>query len=136
MGKEIDMTTIFTKADIESMYMTLEKVGSTFDEKQLQSKLDVLKARGFYIVNISLVSSHVGSTFNTNTYLIRYVTPKYEVRIEDRNYNSDTNNWISTGSKSVGLYSSQEVAQRVVDNKQKDGFKATMVVHSPLDLPL
>lgn len=116
--------------------MTLEKVGSTFDEKQLQSKLDVLKARGFYIVDISLVSSHVGSTFNTNTYLIRYVTPKYEVRIEDRNYDSDTNNWTSTGSKSVGLYASQEVAQSVVDSKQKDGFKATMVVHSPLDLPL
>lgn len=47
-----------------------------------------------------------------------------------------TNNWTSTGSKSVGLYASQEVAQSVVDSKQKDGFKATMVVHSPLDLPL
>ena len=127
---------IFTKADIESMYMTFEKVGSTFDEKQLQSKIDVLKARGFYVVDVSLVSSHVGSTFSLNTYLIRYVKPKYEVRIEDQNYDSDTNNWTSTGSKSVGLYSSQEVAQRVVDNKKKDGFKATMVVHSPLDLPL
>lgn len=128
--------TIFTKSDIESMYITLEKVGSDFDEKQIQSKLDVLKARGFYIVDISLVSSHVGSTFNTNTYLIRYVTPKYEVRIEDQNYDSDTNNWTSTGSKSVGLYASQEVAQSVVDSKQKDGFKAIMVVHNPLDLPL
>lgn len=118
------------------MYITLEKVGSDFDEKQFQSKLDVLKARGFYIVDISLISSHVGSTFNTNTYLIRYVTPKYEVRIEDQNYDSDTNNWTSTGSKSVGLYASQEVAQSVVDSKQKDGFKAIMVVHSPLDLPL
>ena len=130
------MTTIFTKADIESMYMTLEKVGSTFDEKQLQSKLDVLKARGFYIVDISLVSSHIGSTFNTNTQLIRYVTPKYEVRIEDRIYDSDTNNWTSAGSKSVGIYSSQEVAQSVVDSKKKDGFKAARVVHSLLDLPL
>lgn len=118
------------------MYITLEKVGSDFDEKQFQSKLDVLKARGFYVVDVSLVSNHVGSTFNINTYFIRYVTPKYEVRIEDQNYDSDTNNWTSTGSKSVGLYSSQEVAQRVVDSKQKDGFKATMVVHSPLDLPL
>ena len=127
---------VFTKADIENMYFTIEKAGSTFDEKQFQSKLDVLKARGFYIVDISLVSSHVGSTFNPNTYLIRYVTPKYEVRIEDQNYDSDTNNWTSTGSKSVGLYASQEVAQSVVDSKQKDGFKATMVVHSPLDLPL
>lgn len=136
MSKETNITNIFTKSDIESMYITLEKVGSDFDEKQFQSKLDVLKACGFYIVDISLVSSHVGSTFNTNTYLIRYVTPKYEVRIEDRNYDSDTNNWTSTGSKSVGLYASQEVAQSVVDSKQKDGFKAPMVVHSPLDLPL
>lgn len=136
MSKETNITNIFTKSDIESMYITIEKVGSNFDEKQLQSKLDVLKARGFYIVDISLVSSHVGSTFNTNTYLIRYVTPKYEVRIEYRNYDSDTNNWTSTGSKSVGLYASQEVAQSVVDSKQKDGFKATMVFHSPLDLPL
>ena len=136
MSKETNITNIFTKSDIESMYITLEKVGSDFDEKQFQSKLDVLKARGFYIVDISLISSHVGSTFNTNTYLIRYVTPKYEVRIEDQNYDSDTNNWTSTGSKSVGLYASQEVAQSVVDSKQKDGFKAIMVVHSPLDLPL
>lgn len=136
MSKETNITNIFTKSDIESMYITLEKVGSDFDEKQFQSKLDVLKARGFYIVDISLVSNHVGSTFNVNTYLIRYVTPKYEVRIEDQNYDSETNAWTSTGSKSVGLYSSQEVAQSVVDNKKKDGFKATMFVYSPLDLPL
>jgi hypothetical protein len=127
---------VFTKADIESMYITLEKVGSAFDEKKLQSKLDVLKARGFYIVDISLVSSHVGSTFNVITYLIRFVKPKYEVRIEDQNYDSEINKWISLGSKSEGFYSSQEVAQKVVDSKQKEGFIATTVVHSPLDLPL
>ena len=51
---------VFTKADIESMYITLEKTGSTFDDKQLQSKLDVLKARGLYVVDVSLVFPHVG----------------------------------------------------------------------------
>lgn len=130
------MTTIFTKADIESMYITLEKLGSTFEGNKLQSKLDVLKARGFYVVDVSLVYNYVGSTFLVNTYLIRFVKPKYEVRMESQNYDSETNDWTSTGSKSIGLYSSQEVAQSVVENKEKDGFKATMVVHSPLDLPL
>lgn len=130
------MTTIFTKADIESMYVTLEKAGSTFEGNKLQSKLDVLKARGFYVVDVSLVYNYVGSTFIVNTYLIRFVKPKYEVRMESQNYDSETNDWTSTGSKSIGLYSSQEVAQSVVENKEKDGFKATMVVHSPLDLPL
>lgn len=130
------MTTIFTKADIESMYFTIEKSGSTFEGNKLQSKLDVLKARGFYVVDVSLVYSYVGSTFLVNTYLIRFVKPKYEVRMESQNYDSETNDWTSTGSKSIGLYSSQEVAQSVVENKEKDGFKATMVVHSPLDLPL
>lgn len=131
------MTTIFTKADIETMYFTIEKkTGSTFEGNKLQSKLDVLKARGFYVVDVSLVFNYVGATFIANTYLIRYVKPKYEVRIETQNYDSETNNWTSTGSKSIGLYSSQEVAQSVVENKEKDGFKATMVVHSPLDLPL
>jgi len=118
------------------MYVTLEKAGSTFEGNKLQSKLDILKARGYYVVDVALVSNHVGATFLVNTYLIRYVKPKYEVRIEAQNYDSETNTWTSTGSKSVGLYSSQEVAQKVVDNKQKEGFKATMVVHSPLDLPL
>lgn len=127
---------VFTKADIESMYVTLEKAGSTFEGNKLQSKLDVLKARGFYVVDVALVSNHVGATFIVNTYLIRYVKPKYEVRMESQNYDSETNDWTSTGSKSIGLYSSQEVAQSVVENKEKDGFKATMVVHSPLDLPL
>lgn len=130
------MTTIFTKADIESMYITLEKLGSTFEGNKLQSKLDVLKARGFYVVDVSLVYNYVGSTFLVNTYLIRFVKPKYEVRMESQNYDSETNDWTSTGSKSIGLYSSQEVAQSVVENKEKDGFKATMVVHSPLELPL
>lgn len=130
------MTTIFTKADIESMYITLEKLGSTFEGNKLQSKLDVLKARGFYVVDVSLVYNYVGSTFLVNTYLIRFVKPKYEVRMESQNYDSETNDWTSTGSKSIGLYSSQEVAQSVVENKEKDGFKATMIVHSPLDLPL
>lgn len=130
------MTTIFTKADIESMYITLEKLGSTFEGNKLQSKLDVLKARGFYVVDVSLVYNYVGSTFLVNTYLIRFVKPKYEVRMESQNYDSETNDWTSTGSKPIGLYSSQEVAQSVVENKEKDGFKATMVVHSPLDLPL
>jgi hypothetical protein len=136
MIEEINMTTIFTKADIESMYITLEKLGSTFEGNKLQSKLDVLKARGFYVVDVSLVYNYVGSTFLVNTYLIRFVKPKYEVRMESQNYDSETNDWTSTGSKSIGLYSSQEVAQSVVENKEKDGFKATMVVHSPLDLPL
>lgn len=130
------MTTIFTKADIESMYVTLEKAGSTFEGNKLQSKLDILKARGYYVVDVALVSNYVGATFIVNTYLIRFVKPKYEVRIDDRNYDSETNDWTSTGSKSVGLYSSQEVAKGVVENKKKDGFKATMIVHSPLDLPL
>ena len=127
---------VFTKADIESMYITLEKSGSTFDDKQLQSKLDILKARGLYVVDVSLVFTHVGSTFNVITYLIRFVKPKYEVRIEDQNYDSETNKWVSLGSKSEGFYSSPEVAQKLVDSKQKEGFIATTVVHSPLDLPL
>lgn len=130
------MTTIFTKADIESMYVTLEKAGSTFEGNKLQSKLDILKARGYYVVDVALVSNYVGATFIVNTYLIRFVKPKYEVRMESQNYDSETNIWTSTGSKSIGLYSSQEVAQGVVKNKKKDGFKATMIVHSPLDLPL
>lgn len=130
------MNTIFTKADIESMYITLEKSGSTFEGNKLQSKLDVLKARGYYVVDVSLVSNHVGATFIVNTYLIRYVKPKYEVRIEAQNYDSETNSWTSVGSTSVGIYTSQEVAQKVVDSKQKEGYIATMVVHSPLDLPL
>lgn len=127
---------VFTKADIESMYITLEKSGSTFDDKQLQSKLDVLKARGFYIVDIFLVSSHVSATFNVITYLIRFVKPKYEVRIEVQNYNSETNDWTSTASNSVGFYSYQEVAQKVIESKKDEGFKTIMIVHSPLDLPL
>lgn len=130
------MTIIFTKADIESMYVTLEKAGSTFEGNKLQSKLDILKARGYYVVDVALVSNHVGATFLVNTYLIRFVKPKYEVRIEAQNYDSETNNWTSTGSKVEGYYSSHELAQKVVDSKQKEGYIATMVVHSPLDLPL
>lgn len=130
------MTTIFTKVDIESMYFTLEKSGSTFEGNKLQSKLDILKARGYYVVDVALVSNHVGATFIVNTYLIRYVKPKYEVRIEAQNYDSETNKWISLGSKVEGYYSSHELAQKVVDSKQKEGYIATMVVHSPLDLPL
>lgn len=87
-------------------------------------------------MDVSLVSNHVGATFIVNTYLIRFVKPKYEVRIEAQNYDSETNEWTSVSSTSVGIYTSQEVAQSVVDSKQKEGFKATMVVHSPLDLPL
>ena len=71
-----------------------------------------------------------------NIYLIRVVKPKYEVRVEVQNYNSETNDWTSIASNSVGFYSSQEVAQRVAESKKKEGFKATIVVHSPLDLPL
>ena len=130
------MTTIFTKADIESMYVTLEKAGSTFEGNKLQSKLDILKARGYYVVDVALGSNPGGATFLVNTYLIRYVKPKYEVRVESQNYDSETNDWTSIGSTSIGIYTSQEVAQSVVESKKKDGFKATMVVHSPLDLPL
>lgn len=89
-----------------------------------------------YVVDVSLVFPHVGSTFNVNIYLIRVVKPKYEVRVEVQNYNSETNDWTSIASNSVGFYSSQEVAQRVAESKKKEGFKATIVVHSPLDLPL
>lgn len=130
------MTTIFTKADIESMYFTIKKSGSTFEGNKLQSKLEVLKARGFYVVDVSLVSNHVEATFIVNTYLICYVKPKYEVRIEAQNYDSETNKWISLGSKVEGYYSSQDLAQKVIDSKQKEGYIATMIVHSPLDLPL
>lgn len=130
------MTTIFTKADIETMYFTIEKVGSNFDEKQLQSKLDVLKARGFYIVDISLVSSHVGSTFNTNAYLIRYVKPKYEVKVDRKTWDDLACEWWSLGAKTEKVFDTLGEAEVYKEEIKSEGVIVDIISHNPLDLPL
>lgn len=114
----------------------MKKTGSTFEGNKLQSKLDVLKARGYYVVDVALVSNHVGATFIVNTYLIRYVKPKYEVKVDRKTWDDLACEWWSLGAKTEKVFDTLGEAEAYKGEIKSEGVLVDIISHNPLDLPL
>lgn len=129
------MTTIFTKADIQSEVFVVDKyLGTEFIS--LETKLAGFKDLGYYVVDVSLVETKQSGLGNYSKYLIRYVTPRYEVKVDRKNYDDLRDEWLSFGAKTEKIFDTLAEAEAYKKEVESEGVVVEIFTHSPLDLPL
>ena len=121
------MTKIFTKSDIEFEHFEEEVSYLLYSDNQQVSKLyehlEELKSQDIYVVDVTLVSTHakISSLSEVfNQYMIRFVRPKYEVKLSVDLYNSLTEEYEYYRSK----------------NTHDVQYTVDVTLHSPLDQEL
>ena len=129
------MTTIFTKADIQSEIFVVDSYLGT-KAISLETKLDELKALSCYVVDITLLETKQSGLGNYSKYLIRYVAPKYEVKVERRTWDNLACEWWSFGAKTEKVFVRLDEAEDYRKKTESKGTLVEIICHSPLDLPL
>ena len=139
------MTKIFTKADIEFEHFG-ESVSRNDNQhnSKLFKRLEELKSQDIYIVDVTLLSSHeeissLGLVFNR--YMIRFVRPKYEVKLSVDLYNSLTEEYEYYRSKDLGFFKTaeevEEIKKEYISKNTHDvQYTVDVTLHSPLDQEL
>ena len=147
------MTKIFTKADIEFEHFLeivrpedgKDVMQEDAQVKELYSHLEDLKSQGIYVVDVTLVSTRSYDSYYSdrthNQYMIRFVRPKYEVRLTVDLYNSLTEDYDYYRSKVLGFFKTaeevEEIKKKYLDNDAHDvKYTVDVTRHSPLDLEL
>lgn len=129
------MTTIFTKADIQSKFF-VEDAYLGAKAKTLTSELTKFKESGCYVVDVSLLETRQSGLGNSSKYLIRYVAPKFEVRVERRSWDSLKSEWWSFGANTERVFDIMAEAEAYRDEIKSEGVIVDIISHNPLDLPL
>ena len=136
------MSKVFTKADIEIEHFE-ESVSYHDDQKvsKLYERLEELKSQGIYVVDVTLVSTHTAISSLSkvfNQYMIRFVRPKYSVKVSISVYDYVTRENEFSESKIVGYFDSEDEAYKVQQSYIEDSnadvqYEAEIQYHSPLD---
>lgn len=142
------MTKIFTKADIEFEHFEEEVSYLPYSDNQQVSKLyehlEELKSQDIYVVDVTLVSTHakISSLSEVfNQYMIRFVRPKYEVKLSVDLYNSLTEEYEYYRSKDLGFFKTveevEEIKKEYISKNTHDvQYTVDVTLHSPLDQEL
>lgn len=126
---------IFTKADIQSEVFIVDGyLGTKADT--LETKLAEFKDLGCYIVDVSLLETRQSGLGNYSKYLIRYVAPKYEVKVDRKTWDDFAGEWWSFGAKTERVFDTMVEAETYRDEIKSKGVIVDIIEHSPLDLPL
>lgn len=136
------MSKVFTKADIEIEHFE-ESVSYHDDQKvsKLYERLEELKSQGIYVVDVTLVSTHTAISSLSkvfNQYMIRFVRPKYSVKVSISVYDYVTRENEFSESKIVGYFDSEdeafEVQQSYIEDSNADvQYEAEIQYHSLLN---
>lgn len=136
------MSKVFTKADIEIEHFE-ESVSYHDDQKvsKLYERLEELKSQGIYVVDVTLVSTHTAISSLSkvfNQYMIRFVRPKYSVKVSISVYDYVTRENEFSESKIIGYFDSEDEAYKVQQSYIEDSnadvqYEAEIQYHSLLD---
>lgn len=129
------MTTIFTKADIQSEVFVVDSYLGT-KAISLETKLVEFKEQGCYVVDVSLLETKQSGLGNYSKYLIRYVAPRYEVKVDRKTWDDLACEWWSFGAKTEKVFDTMAEAEAYRDEIKSEGVIVDVIEHSPLDLPL
>ena len=129
------MTVIFTKADIQSEIFVVDKYLGT-ELISLETKLAGFKDLGYYVVDVSLVETKQSGLGNYSKYLIRYVAPKYEVKVDRKTWDDFAGEWWSFGAKTERVFDTMDEAVAYKEEIESEGVLVDIISHNPLDLPL
>lgn len=97
--------------------------------------LDLEKA-DCYVVDITLLDTKQSGLGNYSKYLIRFVAPKYEVKVDRRTWDKVRSEWWSFGAKTEKVFTRLDEAEDYRKKTETKGTLVEIIRHSPLDLPL
>lgn len=129
--------TIFTRKDIQTDVFEVDGYLGNEKVQSLESCLLDLEKADCFVVDITLLETKQSGLGNYFKYLIRYVAPKYEVKVDRRTWDDVRFTWNSTGLPTKRFFDrldeSEDYRKKAL---QTEGTIADIITHSPLDLPL
>lgn len=128
--------TIFTRKDIQTDIFEVDGYLGTAKAKSLETYLLELEDSDCYVVDITLLETKQSGLGNYSKYLIRYVTPRYEVKVDRKNYDDLRDEWWSFGAKTEKIFDTLAEAEAYKKEVESEGVVVEIFTHSPLDLPL
>ena len=102
----------------------------------MESYLLDLEKADCYVVEITLLDTKQSGLGNYSKYLIRFVAPKYEVKVERKIWDEIRYEWWSFGAKTEKVFASLEDTENYSKSIKSEGVLVDIIRHSPLDLPL
>ena len=130
------MTTIFTRKDIQTEIFEVDGYLGTAKVKSLETYLLELGDSDCYVVDITLLETKQSGLGNYSKYLIRYIAPKYEVKVDRKTWDDFAGEWWSFGAKTERVFATMVEAETYRDEIKSKGVIVDIIEHSPLDLPL
>ena len=89
-----------------------------------------------FVVDITLLETKQSGLGNYFKYLIRFVAPKYEVKVDRRNWDEIRSEWCSVGVETKKVFNRLDEAEDYRKKTETEGTLVEIIRHSPLDLPL
>ena len=130
------MTTIFTRKDIQTEIFEVDGYLGTAKAKSLETYLLELEDSDCYVVDITLLETKQSGLGNYSKYLIRFVAPKYEVKVDRKTWDRVRSEWWSFGAKTEKVFDRLDEAEDYRKKTETEGTLVEIIHHSPLDLPL
>lgn len=127
---------IFTRKDIQTDIFEVDGYLGNKKAQSLESHLLDLEKEDCYVVDITLLETKQSGLGNYSKYLIRFVAPKYEVKVDRRKWDEIRSEWCSVGAKTVKVFGRLEEAEEYRKKTESEGTSVEIFRHSPLDLPL
>lgn len=128
--------TIFTRKDIQTDVFEVDGYLGNEKVQSLESYLLDLKKADCFVVDITLLETKQSGLGNYFKYLIRFVAPKYEVKVDRRNWDEIRSEWCSVGVETKKVFNRLDEAEDYRKKTETEGTLVEIIRHSPLDLPL
>lgn len=127
---------IFTRKDIQTDIFEVDGYLGNEKVKSLESYLFDLEEADCYVVDITLLETKQSGLGNYSKYLIRFVAPKYEVKVDRKTWDGVRSEWWSFGAKTEKIFDRLDEAEDYHKQTETKGTLVEIIHHSPLDLPL
>lgn len=127
---------IFTRKDIQTDIFEVDGYLGNEKAQSLESYLLDLEEADCFVVDITLLETKQSGLGNYSKYLIRFVAPKYEVKVDRKTWDDLACEWWSFGAKTERVFDTMVEAETYRDEIKSKGVIVDIIEHSPLDLPL
>lgn len=127
---------IFTRKDIQIDIFEVDGYLGNEKVQSLESYLLDLEKADCFVVDITLLETKQSGLGNYFKYLIRFVAPKYEVKVDRRNWDEIRSEWCSVGAETKKVFNRLDEAEDYRKKTETEGTLVEIIRHSPLDLPL
>lgn len=127
---------IFTRKDIQTDIFEVDGYLGNEKAQSLESYLLDLEDADCFVVDITLLETKQSGLGNYSKYLVRFVAPKYEVKVDRKTWDRVRSECWSFGAKTEKVFDRLDEAEDYRKKIETEGTLVEIIHHSPLDLPL